>query len=108
MQIILIGIRGINDGLMRRRCFDLADVRTDNFEGEKTYEKKWTLAISHSEGSYRNQTPMDSDLHFCIRLPHVVIYSLAGSPNTTNMCLQRHVSKVFQTSFCLLPEPDHV
>lgn len=66
---------------MKRHCFDLAEVHTDNLEGERTYEK--ILAISYSKGPYRSEIPMGPDLHFCIRLPHVVIYSLAGSPNNT-------------------------
>lgn len=40
VQIILIGIGGKNDGLKRRRCFDLTEVHTDKFEGKKTYEKE--------------------------------------------------------------------
>lgn len=91
---------------MKIHCFDLAEVHTDNLEGERTYKK--ILAISHSKGSYKNQIPMDPDLHFCIRLPHVVIYSLAGSPNNTKSVPVRHISEVFQSSFGLLAELDHV
>lgn len=92
---------------MKRPCFDLAEVHTDNLEGERTYEK-YILDISHSKGSYRNWTATDPGLHFCVRLPCVVIYSLAGSPSSTKSVPARHISKVLQSSFSLLADLDHM
>lgn len=51
---------------------------------------------------------MDPGLCFCVRLPHFVIYSLAGSPNNIKSVPARHTAEELWSSFGLLAELDHM
>jgi len=51
--------------------------------------------------------PMNPDICFCVRLPHVAISSLAGSPNNIRSVPARHIFKVLQSSLSFLAELDH-
>lgn len=63
---------------------------------KKHMKGKGFLAISHSKGPQGNQTAMDTDLCSWVRLPHAVICSPAGSPNSIKSVTARHILKVLQ------------